>query len=75
MKCCICGNECENEYGNNPWPLVDGSIDGVTQSCCNVCNEARVVPARRLHRRYWHEAATKEESEIIIREIRRIFFG
>lgn len=32
LICCICGNECENNYGNNPYPL---STSG---KCCNTCN-------------------------------------
>ena len=46
MKCCICGNECENKYGNSPWPLVDDYIEGKSQSCCDYCNTTKVVPAR-----------------------------
>lgn len=40
--CCICGNECENEFGNNPWP-VNNDEDA---RCCNVCNDTVVVPER-----------------------------
>lgn len=40
--CCICGCECENKYGNNPWPVVkdEGAV------CCNACDETVVIPAR-----------------------------
>lgn len=37
-KCCICGEECENQWGNNPWPLVKD--EGAR--CCNDCNSAVV---------------------------------
>lgn len=40
--CCICGSECENEWGNNPYPI---SKD-VNDRCCNVCNDNYVIPAR-----------------------------
>lgn len=40
--CCICGKECENEFGNNPWP-VNNDEDA---RCCNVCNDTVVVPER-----------------------------
>ena len=40
--CCLCGNECENEWGNNPWPLSKKPED----RCCDVCNDTKVIPAR-----------------------------
>ncbi len=40
--CCFCGKECENEYGNNPYP-VDKDPKHV---CCNNCNASIVIPAR-----------------------------
>ena len=40
--CCICGKECENEFGNNPWP-VNNDEDA---RCCDVCNDTVVVPER-----------------------------
>lgn len=42
MKCCICGKQCENQWGNNPWPLKEKDTD----RCCNECNENYVIPAR-----------------------------
>lgn len=44
--CCLCGNECENEWGNNPAPLGDYKKD---DRCCNKCNMEKVVPARILN--------------------------
>jgi len=41
-KCCICGNECENEWGNNPAPLPVKKND----VCCDECNANIVVWAR-----------------------------
>lgn len=38
-KCCLCGRECENEWGNNPWPLAEKGV------CCDECND-KVVAAR-----------------------------
>ena len=32
--CCICGKECENEWGNNPFPLIKDE----ESRCCNDCN-------------------------------------
>ena len=32
--CCICGQECENEWGNNPYPIVDDP----NARCCDQCN-------------------------------------
>lgn len=40
--CCLCGQECENQWGNNPYPLSDNEKD----RCCDICNMAKVVPAR-----------------------------
>tara|TARA_R100000664_G_C2741683_1_gene130060 strand:- start:19 stop:357 length:339 start_codon:yes stop_codon:yes gene_type:complete len=39
--CVLCSRECENEYGNNAQPLVEGR-------CCDVCNEKKVIPMRVL---------------------------
>ena len=38
--CCLCGKKCENEFGNNAWPLKDNG------KCCDECNITKVVPAR-----------------------------
>lgn len=43
INCCLCGKECENEYGNNPEPLMRNSD---TTRCCNECNNNMVIPAR-----------------------------
>ncbi len=42
MKCCICKKECENQWGNNPWPISTKKDD----RCCNQCNVDYVIPAR-----------------------------
>ena len=42
MKCCICGKQCENEWGNNPYPV--NKNEGAR--CCNECNDKFVIPAR-----------------------------
>ena len=41
FKCCICKKEVD-EYGNNPWPVVEDE-DAI---CCDLCNSLEVVPAR-----------------------------
>ena len=53
-KCCLCGNDIEIKRtpegeiywsdGNNPEPLAKSEND----RCCDVCNEALVIPARLL---------------------------
>ena len=40
MKCVICGEEIEGEYGNNPDPVRSEG------RCCDVCNMKYVVPFR-----------------------------
>ena len=40
MKCCICGKEIFEGYGNNPWPVMDEG------ECCDECNYQKVIPAR-----------------------------
>ena len=40
--CCICGCECENKYGNNPWPVVKDE----NAKCCNHCDQTVVLPER-----------------------------
>lgn len=44
MKCCFCSKKCENQWGNNPWPLKTKEND----RCCNVCNEQYVITARLI---------------------------
>lgn len=40
MKCVICGNEIEDEYGHNPAPVKERG------RCCTVCNTTVVIPLR-----------------------------
>lgn len=40
--CCFCGKECENEFGNNPYPVNKDE----NARCCNDCNMSVVLPAR-----------------------------
>ena len=39
MKCSICEEEIQDEYGNNAEPINDGV-------CCDKCNWSVVIPAR-----------------------------
>lgn len=48
--CCLCGKECENEYGNNPYPIDKDK----THRCCNKCNLEKVIP-RRIQDTYIHK--------------------
>lgn len=41
LICCICGKECENKYGNNPYPLSENG------KCCNTCN-IKVLQCRQM---------------------------
>lgn len=43
--CCLCGRECENEWGNSPWPLSKNDND----RCCDLCNFTQVLPVRMLN--------------------------
>jgi len=40
--CVLCQETCENEWGNNPAPVVSIAY-GV---CCDKCNVRVVIPAR-----------------------------
>lgn len=40
MKCCICGQEIVDGFGNNPWPIKDKG------ECCDLCNISVVLKAR-----------------------------
>lgn len=42
--CCICGQICENQWGNNPYPLVKEE----NARCCNVCNDLVIAERMRL---------------------------
>lgn len=43
LKCSICGGTIKG-WGNNPWPVTKGEND----RCCDICNSAKVIPARIL---------------------------
>jgi hypothetical protein len=40
--CVLCQKTCENEWGNNPAPIVSMAY-GV---CCDTCNVRHVIPTR-----------------------------
>lgn len=40
FKCCICGKQVDNDYGNNPIPVKPNG------RCCDACNIDYVIPAR-----------------------------
>lgn len=40
IKCCICGQEIEDIYSNNPYPYKKSG------RCCDDCNYEYVLPAR-----------------------------
>ena len=47
MKCCICGCEINDDFGNNPEPVMPGENDkGELNRCCDMCNSRVVIPAR-----------------------------
>lgn len=40
--CCFCGKECNDLYGNNPYPVSKNDKD----RCCDFCNMTIVIPKR-----------------------------
>lgn len=60
IRCCICTHELENEFGNNPAPVV--KTEGAR--CCNICNENFVIPAR-LGEDFSFEKKMKAKGEAI----------
>jgi len=42
--CCFCGEECENEFGNNPYPVNKDE----NARCCDMCNMLVVLPTRLI---------------------------
>lgn len=44
-KCCICGGDFEQKYGNNALPVKDGR-------CCTKCDNEVVIP-ERIRRTYY----------------------
>lgn len=47
MKCCICGREFPEMFGNNPAPVMTMETeDGKENRCCDVCNMTVVIPVR-----------------------------
>ncbi len=59
--CVICQGKCENEWGNNPAPIIDMAY-GV---CCDFCNFKYVIPARlgRLSRAAAQDLIDREEEQ------------
>lgn len=53
--CCLCGEKCENEYGNNPSPL-----EQAPKRCCDKCN-GKVIKARIEY--YKKEIIEEEEKK------------
>lgn len=45
FDCCICGKHIQGEFGNNPWPIYEMSLE-----CCDECNRNVVIPARERWR-------------------------
>ena len=51
-KCCICDNEFDNGFGNNPDPVKRDLNNELVYSksndprCCDACNTNHVIPAR-----------------------------
>ena len=43
QNCSLCYSKLENEWGNNPFPLLKKDGD----RCCDRCNERYVIPTRR----------------------------
>jgi hypothetical protein len=41
IKCCFCGCDIDNGYGNNPEPLKS-----YPNRCCDKCNIEIVIPER-----------------------------
>ena len=41
-KCCLCGKECESEFGNSVFPLIKDE----NKVCCDECNKEKIVPLR-----------------------------
>ncbi len=42
LKCCLCGTNIEDGFGNNPEPVSLNEED----RCCDDCNAEEVIPAR-----------------------------
>lgn len=40
--CCFCGKECNDLYGNNPYPVSKNEED----RCCDFCDTTIVIPKR-----------------------------
>ena len=55
MKCCLCGNETENQWGHNPYPVTEKDSK---ERCCAKCNESIVVPARMKGLKGWKSTTT-----------------
>jgi len=56
-NCDICHSPLENEWGNNAWPIIDGT-------CCDTCN-GDVIVARVLQMQDKHEKAKMFISAIL----------
>lgn len=61
VRCCLCTHELENEFGNNPAPIIQ--TEGA--KCCNACNDNFVIPAR-LGEEYSFEKKMNTKGEAIL---------
>ena len=71
--CCLCGRECDDEWGNNPWPLSLGDDD----RCCNACNTevitARLCGAERIARELGISLGeAREKAESLYEHLREV---
>lgn len=50
MKCCICGKEIKDKWGNNPYGALDENGKPIefrdNDRCCDDCNMKHVIPGR-----------------------------
>jgi len=60
IQCVLCQGLCENEFGNNPYPLSETGV------CCNTCNvkvvEERLRFSMSCEGRFWLQKNAEEKA-------------
>ena len=70
--CCFCKKECEDKFGNNPYPLYP---QGHCSRCCGDCNRKEVIPARIEGVFRCEEVVEDEDREVILNKCIKILVG
>jgi len=74
--CAFCKKECENEFGNNSYPLAPKRVcEKGFYRCCNDCNRSMVLPARIEGQFRCEEVIDDKDKQVILDKCAVILVG